>query len=49
MNKLQKEEAVGMNQQHPKRKVEDIMKENLELMSNIQKKREQFCNLVGGC
>ena len=32
-----------------KQKVEELMKENLELMYNIQKNRTNFCQLVGGC
>jgi hypothetical protein len=29
--------------------VDELIKENLELMYNIQKNRSQFCQLVGGC
>ena len=29
--------------------VDALMRENLELMYNIQKNRENFCSLVGGC
>lgn len=32
-----------------KKNVDEIIKENLELMYSIQKNRTNFCQLVGGC
>ena len=31
------------------RSIDEIMQENLELMYNIQKNRNNFCSMVGGC
>ena len=32
-----------------KKNIDEIIKENLELMYSIQKNRNNFCQLVGGC
>jgi hypothetical protein len=42
--------AVSQNDSSTQQKnVDELMKENLELMYNIQKNRSNFCQLVGGC
>jgi hypothetical protein len=36
-------------QKTEKKNVDEIIRENLALMQNIQKNRMNFCQLVGGC
>ncbi len=49
MDRLIEKEVISNENFKVKRSVDDIMQENLELMYNIQKNRNNFCMLVGGC
>ena len=44
-----KNSVSAINSAVKKVNVDEIIKENLELMYSIQKNRNNFCQLVGGC